>query len=114
MGFRIKPVDRAAFRQIGIIVGLIVTDIWWGRIFVTYCQGEVKNPLVSGEYERLSPTTETVVVTKDSVRGVSIRGWTSWQMGNSGKHICVVADNVFFLRGLDRFWVLVENGLWQV
>ena len=81
-----------AFWPIGIIVGSIVTDIWWGRSFVTDRQGEVNNPLASAKYERLSPTSEIVVVTKDSVHGVSIYGWTSWQMGDSGKNVCVVVQ----------------------
>ena len=92
IGFRIKLVERAAFRPIGIIVGLIVTDIWWNRSCVTYRQGEINKPLASGKYERLSLTPETVVVTKDSVPGVSIHSWTSWQMGDSGKNACVVVQ----------------------
>ena len=92
IGFRVKPVDRAVFRPIGIIIGLIVTDILWGRSFAIYRQGEVNKPLASGKYERLSPTPETVLVTKDSIRDVSIHGWTSRQMGDSGTNVCVVVQ----------------------
>ena len=87
-------------------------DIFWGGRFLPYRQQKVNETIASGKHEKLSPTPEIVVTTHKRGSGISIHGWTRWQIDSSGRNGYAVEVSTGTKISFGQFRVVVKNSTW--